>query len=119
MSGAICNQALNQLTGRPEEYGVKDIDLFYFDQDLSWQAEDDHIREAAHRFPATPPVELRNQARVHLWYPQHFGQSYPQLTASHQAIDHFASRTHCVGLRLTDRLDIYAPMALTTSFPFA
>ena len=118
VSGAIYNQVWNHLTGRPEMHGVKDIDLFYFDTDRSWQAEDHLIRQSKTRFPGHPPVELRNQARVHLWYPQHFGQPYPELTHSAEAIDHFASRTHCIGLRLTDDLQIYAPYGLDDIFSF-
>ena len=118
VSGAIYNQVWNHLTGRPQMFGVKDVDLFYFDMDRSWQAEDRLIRGAKARFPGKPPVELRNQARVHLWYPAHFGQPYPELTCSAEAIDHFASRTHCIGLRLTDQLEIYAPYGLDDIFSF-
>jgi hypothetical protein len=66
VSGAIYNTVWNHLTGRPDMNGVKDIDLFYFDEDRSYEAEDRLIIEAAKRFPGVPPVELRNQARVHL-----------------------------------------------------
>jgi len=120
VSGAIYNQVWNHLTGRPEMYGVKDIDLFYFDPDTSYAAEDRQIRRAAAALPMQPPVELRNQARVHLWYPQRFGQAYPTLTRSAEAIDLFASRTHCVGLRLTGagQFDLYAPYGLDDIFAF-
>lgn len=119
VSGAIYNTVWNHLTDRPDMYGVKDVDLFYFDEDRSYEAEDRLIRQAADRFPGTPPVELRNQARVHLWYPDHFGQPYPQLTASHQAIDLFACKTHCIGARLTaNGLALYAPYGLDDIFSF-
>ncbi len=118
VSGAIYNQAWNQLTGRPEMYGVKDIDLFYYDRDTSYAAEDRVIQSAASRFPAAPPIKIRNQARVHLWYSQHFGLPYPALQRSTEAIDHFANRTHCVGIRLTDHLEIYALYGLENIFSF-
>jgi len=112
VSGAIYNQVWNDLTGRPEMYGVKDIDLFYFDPDTSWEAEDAVIQRGASLFRDTPPVEIRNQARVHIWYKDHFGEDYPALGSSAQGIDHFACKTHCIGVRLTDDLDIYAPFGL-------
>ncbi len=118
VSGAVYNTVWNQLTGRPDMYGVKDIDLFYFDEDLSWEAEDRLIREAARRFPGAPPVELRNQARVHLWYPEHFGRDYPKLARSSEAIGLFASRTHAVGVRLGEDLEIHAPYGLDDIFAF-
>jgi len=72
VSGAIYNQVWNHLSGRADMYGVNDVDLFYFDPDTSYEAEDQVIREAF-GFPDKPPIEIRNQARVHLWYEQHFG----------------------------------------------
>lgn len=119
VSGAIYNQVWNRLTGRPLLHGIKDVDIFYFDPDLSYEAEDRAIQRVSAAFPPDPPVELRNQARVHLWYPQRFGQPYPQLTASHQAIDLFACKTHCIGARLTTGgLDLYAPFGLDDIFSF-
>lgn len=118
VSGAVYNTVWNHLTGRPDMFGVKDVDLFYFDEDRSWEAEDQLIKEATRRFPGDPPVELRNQARVHLWYPERFGAAYPELTRSVEAIDLFATITHCVGLRLTDDLEIYAPHGLDEIFSF-
>ena len=119
VSGAIYNQVWNHLSERPLLHGIKDIDLFYFDPDTSHEAEDRAICRVTAHFPPTPPVELRNQARVHLWYPERFGQPYPQLTRACEAIDLFASRTHCVGARLAgERLDIYAPYGLDDLFSF-
>ncbi|WP_284163975.1 nucleotidyltransferase family protein [Frigidibacter sp. SD6-1] len=120
VSGAIYNQVWNHLTGRPEMHGVKDIDLFYFDADTSYEAEDREIRRAALLFPPEPPVELRNQARVHLWYESHFGQNRAPLPDSRTAIDQFASRTHCVGLRLEAdySLTLHAPYGLDDIFAF-
>jgi hypothetical protein len=69
VSGAIYNTVWNSLTGLRPMTGVKDIDLFYFDDtDLSYEAEDAVIKLAAPIFAQLPvPVEIRNQARVHLW----------------------------------------------------
>ncbi|PTX01578.1 nucleotidyltransferase family protein [Pararhodobacter aggregans] len=120
VSGAIYGQVWNALTDRPEMHGVKDIDLFYFDPDTSYAAEDRQIRRAAALFPPAPPVELRNQARVPLWYPAHFGRTYPAIRTSAGAIDLFACTTHCVGLRLEadDSLTLYAPYGLEPIFAF-
>ena len=116
VSGALYNVVWNHLTGRPDTHGVKDMDLFYFDSDTSWKAEDAVIRNAT-GFTRTPPVEIRNQARVHLWYKQHFGQEIPPFSTVEQAIDVFASKTHCVGLRLDDdKPDLYAPYGLRDIF---
>jgi hypothetical protein len=58
--------------------GITDYDVFYFDaNDLSWEAEDAVIQTAREMDGDLPDrVEIRNQARVHLWYPLEFGSLY-------------------------------------------
>jgi len=78
-SGAVYQPVLNHLTCRPLDYGIKDYDLGYFDaSDLSYEAEDAVIWrvKAAFDEPLRSMVEVRNQARVHLWFPAKFGEPY-------------------------------------------
>ena len=70
MSGAVYQRVLNALTERAPDYGVRDYDLGYFDaSDISYEAEDAVIRRVATAFdePLRSAVEVRNQARVHVW----------------------------------------------------
>lgn len=120
-SGAIYQKALNHLTGREVDYGLKDYDLGYFDaSDLSYEAEDIVIRRAAAAFP--PPldtlVEVRNQARVHLWFEDHFGEPYAPLSSSAEALSRFTSPMFAVGVRLEadGALRIFAPFGLEDLF---
>jgi hypothetical protein len=98
------------------------FDLFYWDNsDLSYEAEDEVIQRGIKIFADLPvPVEIRNQARVHLWYEAHFGTSYPPLQSSCEAIDRFASKTHAVGVSLgsNGKMKIYAPFGLNDLFSF-
>ena len=118
----LYNTVWNQLTGKPSGYGIKDVDLFYFDEsDLSYEAEDGAIAAAAPVFAELPlPVEVRNQARVHLWYPLQFGQPCPRYTSSSDSVRHFASKTHAVGVRFDadGQLDLVAPFGLDDIFSF-
>jgi len=122
VSGALYNTVWNHLTGKPAGYGIKDIDLFYHDaSDLSWEAEDIVIQRGAAHFAGVPlPVEIRNQARVHLWYKQRFGGEVPVFRSSAHSLRHFASETHAVGVRLSKdgRLIITAPFGLDHIFAF-
>ena len=43
-------------------------------------------------------IEIRNQARVHLWYPDRFGAPYPRLTSARDGIARFLVTCTCVGL---------------------
>lgn len=120
VSGVLYNAVWNAMDGQPSGYGVKDVDIFYFDAaDLSYEAEDAVIHAAAPFFTGLgAPVEIRNQARVHLWYAAKFGRPCPAYRSIEHAIDHFACRAHCVGLRLEadDRLDLYARFGLEEVF---
>jgi len=119
-SGAVYQKVLNHLTGRPGDYGLKDYDLGYFDPDTSWEAEDRVIRRAAGALP--PPldrlVEVRNQARVHLWFEGRFGEPYAHLSCSAEALGRFVSPTFAVSVRLEvdDRLTLEAPFGLEDLF---
>jgi hypothetical protein len=63
-------------------------------------------------------VEVRNQARVHLWFKQRFGADYAPLRCADEALTRYASIVHAVGVRLDgdDSLDIVAPFGLDDLF---
>ena len=44
VSGCLVQTVWNVLTGRDVDYGINDYDVFYFDPDTSWEAEDAVIR---------------------------------------------------------------------------
>jgi len=119
-SGAVCQPVWNHLTGRPPDHGVKDYDLGYFDPDTSWDAEDAVISRVAAAFaaPLDRLVEVRNQARVHLWFEQHFGEAYAPLASTAEALTRFVSPAFAVGvaLRADDSLLIAAPFGLEDLF---
>jgi len=90
VSGALFQTAWNVITGRAPEYSIKDYDLFYFDADKSWDAEDRVIRRAKHIFrDVKADIEVRNQARVHLWLEVKFGAPYAPLSRATDGIDRF------------------------------
>ncbi len=120
VAGCLYQTVWNVLTGRKRGTGIKDYDLIYFDgSDLSWEAEDRVIRVvAAATRGCVGPVEVRNQARVHLWFEARFGTAYPQLYSADEAIRRYASIVHAIGVRLEydDRLDVVAPFGLDDLF---
>ena len=102
VAGSVYQAYWNALSGRPVAEGVKDYDLFYFDgSDLSYEAEDAVIQRARALFADLDVlIDVKNQARVHLWYPQRFGggAEYPQLLAVEDGIARFLARATCIGL---------------------
>lgn len=101
------------MTGRAVGTGIRDADLFSFDVDRSWDAEDVVIRRGAELFADLPvPVEIRNEARVHLWYADRFGAPAPTAFGSvAEAVDGFAAVCCCYGLTLdaAGAPTVYAP----------
>jgi hypothetical protein len=120
VAGCLYQTVWNVLTGRARGTGIKDYDLIYFDNDdLSWVAEDRVIRcVAAATRGCVGPVQVRNQARVHLWFEGRFGSQYPRLSSADDALRRYASVVHAIGVRLKDddRLDVVAPFGLDDLF---
>jgi hypothetical protein len=119
-AGCVFQTVWNVVTHRAPGGGIKDYDVFYFDDaDLSWAAEDAVIAAGRAVFADLPvEVEIRNEARVHLWYEAKFGVPCPAYTSSEAAIDSFAATTCCVGVRAEpgDRWRVYAPYGLSDVF---
>ena len=120
-SGAIYNTVWNVLTGRTPHRGINDADLVYFDaSDRSYEAEDRVIRRVQTHFVDFPTrIEVRNQARVHLWFSAKFGLPYPELKNSAEMLRYFATKTHAVAARIErGGIVIFAPFGLDDMFSF-
>ncbi len=119
-SGAVYQSVWNALTGRPAGYGVRDYDVGYFDPDTSWDAEDVIIKRIAAAFdePFCSTVEVRNQARVPIWFPAHFGEPYDPLSGTDEALERFVAPAFAVGVRLEadDTISVAAPLGLEDVF---
>ena len=120
VAGCVYDAVWNAHTGWPVDAHVKDYDIFYFDgDDLSYAAEDAVIQRGRALFgDLDAPVEIRNQARVHLWYPNRFGAPCPPIPSSAAAIGRFLIHSTCVGLRPAKdgTLQVNAPFGLADTF---
>jgi hypothetical protein len=120
-AGGLFQTVWNVLDGHPPERGILDYDVFYFDPDTSWEAEDAIIQRAAALFEDLPvDVEVRNEARVHLWYEAKFGRACEPFHSSAHAIDHFAATACCVGVRTRPAggYEVHAPFGFDDLFDF-
>jgi hypothetical protein len=63
-------------------------------------------------------VEIRNQARVHLWFEKRFGAPYPPLRHVDDGLVRYASTVHAVSVRLEadGTIDVAAPFGLADVF---
>jgi uncharacterized protein len=118
-AGAVVQTVWNVVTGRVADQGIKDYDLVYFDEDdLSWDAEDRVIQQGTALFADLDvEVEIRNQARVHLWHQSHYGIPRDPYHSVEQAIDSYPTMSSRIGIRkLGDSWQVYAPSGLSDLF---
>lgn len=111
VAGSLFGTVWNVQTGRPPTENIKDYDLFYWHPDTSYAAEDAVIQYAAQLFAdLDAPIEVRNQARVHLWFNQKHGLNRPPLQSAREGIDQFLVECTCLGVDA--RGEVYAPYGL-------
>lgn len=117
-AGCICQTVWNFQNGLDWMHGISDIDLAYFDEDLSYEKEDAVIRRVKQKFFALPvALDVKNQARVHLWYKDHYGYDLPPYTSVEQAIGTWPTTATAVGVRLEGSgLTVCAPFGLSDLF---
>jgi uncharacterized protein len=113
VAGCLYQAVWNRLSGAAVDAHIKDYDIFYYDAaDLSFEAEDRAIRRAAELFADLGvQIELKNQARVHLWYPERFGAGYPPLASARDGIDRYLVACTCIGIGAGTGA-LYAPYGL-------
>jgi len=101
VAGAIAQTIWNLGYGLPVEFGLKDVDLIYFDeQDLSFEDEASHERRLCDIFQHLPiKIDVKNEARVHLWYEDRFGYAIKTYLSSADAIATFPTTATAVGIR--------------------
>ncbi|MCB2107231.1 MAG: nucleotidyltransferase family protein [Rhodobacteraceae bacterium] len=119
--GCLFQTVWNLRSGRRAEQGIRDYDILYFSDDLSEEAERDVIAQTNDLCSDLgADVQVRNQARVHLWYPHKFGVAYPQLSNASEGILNFMCRASAIGLKRTgdEFLDLFAPFGLGDAWNF-
>jgi uncharacterized protein len=113
VAGSIAQTIWNLGCGRSAELGLKDVDLIYFDdQDLSFDAEASHERRLRDLFRRLPiKLDVKNEARVHLWYEERFGYAIKPYLSSADAIATFPTTATAVGVRrIRGKLECRAPL---------
>lgn len=117
-SGCLFQTIWNVLSGRPAQAGILDYDVIYFDRDTSWDTEDRAIRRASLALrDLNANVQIRNQARVHLWYEDKFGVAYPPLPSARHAVLRYPCRASAVALtKRHGEMYFYAPFGLEAVF---
>jgi len=117
--GCIVQTVWNHLSGNAWDHGIKDIDLVYYDAiDTSYEAEDQVIRKAEKLFRNLPfELDVKNQARIHLWYEKMYGFPIKPYKSLEEAINTWPTTVTAIGVRRTkDHWKVYAPYGLNDLF---
>ena len=101
VAGAVVQTVWNDAFGFPPEHGLKDVDLVYFDiSDVSEIAEVRHAERIRRLFGGCPAaIDVKNEARVHLWYAEKFGREIAPYRSAVDAIATFPTIATAVGIR--------------------
>jgi len=114
-AGGIAQTVWNALYDFDLETGIKDYDLVYYDaRDISYEAENVIIQNGKKLFQDIPiPVEIINEARVHLWYEKRFGVKINPYQSVEDAIDSWPTTATAIGVNyINKRNEIYSPFGL-------
>jgi len=115
-AGAVAQTVWNHAFGLPHDHGINDIDIVYFDaDDLSADAEQAHASRIRDIFADIAVwMDVKNQARVHLWYQGSFGYPIPPYRSITEAVATFPTTATTVAVRPQGNgLEICAPYGLT------
>ncbi len=116
VAGCLAQTVWNDAFALPATHGISDIDLVYFDgDDLSQEAEASHAARIRALFADLGLwVDVKNEARVHLWYAEKFGNALAPYVSTEDAITTFPTTATAVGVQpRANGLRIFAPYGLS------
>lgn len=119
-AGAIAQTVWNVLTNRSIDYGIDDLDIIYFNSVNIEENCESKVIEYLNKSIGTFPfkIDVKNEARVHLWYKQKFGYDIKPYHSAESAIDTWPTTATSVGIRKVSERgwEIYAPFGLDDLF---
>ena len=120
-AGAIFQTIWNHYDNKPINYGIKDIDIIYYDSSkLSKEDEEkleNKIIEHFGKLNINYKFDVHNEARVHLWKKENENKNIDQYENSEDAIYQWIATVHSVGItRENGDIKVYAPYGLSDIF---
>jgi len=117
-AGSINQTVFNYYHGYELDYGIKDFDIVYYDEDLTYEKEDEIIKYVTSLLKdISTDLDIKNEARVHLWYKDKYGKEIIPYTSVEDAISSWGTTVTCIGVRLeNDKLVVCAPFGLNDLF---
>jgi hypothetical protein len=117
-AGCVAQTIWNLAHGKTPSADILDYDLVYYDHDLSEEREH-ALACQARELVADLPLELdvKNQARVHVWYPNRFGYRIRPYQSTEDAIGTWPTTATAIGIRPRGReIEVWAPFGTDDLF---
>ena len=117
-AGCINQTVFNYLHGYEIDFGIGDYDVVYYDTDTSYEAEDVIIKRINSKAKDLGlNLDIKNQARVPLWYKDKFGREIEEYSCVEEAINRWGTTVTCIGVKMHNgKIDVYAPYGLNDLF---
>lgn len=120
-AGSIFQTIWNYYDSKPLNYGIKDIDIIYYDssnisKDNEQELENNiinHFKELNMNYE----FDVHNEARMYLWKKKNENKNIDQYKNSEDAIDQWIATVHAVEItKENNEIKLYAPYGLSDIF---
>lgn len=117
-AGSINQVVFNYYHNFPLDYGIKDYDIVYYDEDTSYEKEDKIIKDLQKRLESLQlEVDIKNQKRVPIWYKEKYKVERSPYTCVENAISRWGTTITCIGVRLeNNKMKVVCPYGLNDLF---
>lgn len=120
-AGSIFQTIWNYCDNKPLNYGIKDIDIIYYDShNLSKESEkelEDKIINYIKNKNLNYEFDIHNEARMHLWKKSNENQSIDYYENSEDAISQWIATVQAIGItKENNQIKVYAPYGLSDIF---
>lgn len=120
-AGSIFQTIWNYYDKKELNYGIKDIDIIYYDSNnLSKEDEKELEEKIINHFKAIAlnyEFDVHNEARTHLWKKENENKNIDSYKNSEDAIDKWIATVHAIGItKVNNQIKIYAPYGLSDIF---
>lgn len=115
IGGCVYQTVWNEVTGRNFDYGIKDYDIHYWDDDISKEKQEQIAIDLNRQLSGVDiEVEAINQARVYVWFEEAFSAKMEaNFTSLRQAMTTHPFTVMCVGI---NNQGVHAPYGIEDVF---
>ena len=120
-SGSVFQTIWNYQDNKDLNYGIKDIDIVYYDKNNLSKEHETKIEYKIIQFIKKEnlnyEIDVHNEARMHLWKKENENKDIDQYENSEDAISKWIATVQSIGITKTNgKIEIYAPYGFSDIF---